>query len=171
MKTNWILTAVLASGFIVLFYRLVIRPLFADLISQRIEAQERGLEKMAENGEVQRDDFCYTFLASALKIRHSLREVSISTFVHFVVTHSSEKPDLSDVKRFLTESESKEPLRKIYSEHAKDIVLWVAINSPVYSFVIFVAVVVFILLRVIDTQLVKLQAGSFIENEGRIRAC
>jgi hypothetical protein len=87
------------------------------------------------------------------------------------VTHSSEKPDFSDVKRFLTESESKEPLRKIYSEHAKDIVLWVAINSPVYSFVIFVAVVVFILLRVIDTQLVKLQAGSFIENEGRIRAC
>lgn len=161
--TNLILTAFLAVGLIVVFYRFAVRPLLRFAFFERIEGYEKQLERMVACGTLCRTDFTYRFLKHRFQAKDHLSHIGISGFLHFMICRDPNEKSPEETQRFLAESGPE--LKDLHYAFCRDFLRWMVLNSPSYSVPGFFVIGTLMLYRRMNEEKVMNEAFNFADIE------
>lgn len=132
----------LAYGLIVGSYKILLRPLFCMLVEKRLADYREELAQLCRQHGIGLDAFPASYLNREFeKMRENLSVLSVSTYIHYKVL-KLEYVFSEDYQRFQTEAP--EDFKKLRDRATCTLTKWMAVNSPGWTGVLFVLIVVLI---------------------------
>lgn len=123
------------------FYWYAARPVLINLPRFRLFEKRDALRAMAISGNIDPNSFVFSFLEERLcRSIQSFQNVTLQGFLRFCVSDKSKDNSSSEMIRF--ENEASPELKKIWRDAVKDVMAYMAINSPLLTFLGFVLVLV-----------------------------